>query len=146
MWCTPGLHNKIPDLNIFARGWVAQKSLVYRQRLIFSRGWVRKDGNLATETGCRPESENKIIPFFCECLTMQSSSHNFSPPPDLALWQLLFPHVLFSGVYVLYIYIYIYTHIHLSLSIYISLSLSLSLSLYIYIYIGPLRVFVHRKR
>ena len=24
--CTPGLHNKIPAYNIFARGWVAQKS------------------------------------------------------------------------------------------------------------------------
>ena len=26
--CTPSLHNKIPALKIFARGWVAQESLV----------------------------------------------------------------------------------------------------------------------
>ena len=27
--------------------------LVHRWRLRFSRGWVRKDGNLVTETGCK---------------------------------------------------------------------------------------------
>ena len=26
---TPGLHNKIPALKIFARGWVAQESIFY---------------------------------------------------------------------------------------------------------------------
>ena len=26
---TPGLHNKIPAYKIFARGWVAQKSICY---------------------------------------------------------------------------------------------------------------------
>ena len=26
---TPGLHNKIPAYNIFARGWVAQESIFY---------------------------------------------------------------------------------------------------------------------
>ena len=26
---TPGLHNKIPALKIFARGWVAQESFFY---------------------------------------------------------------------------------------------------------------------
>ena len=49
---TPGLHNKIPAYKIFARGWVAQICLFDWWRLRFSRGWVRKDGNLVTETGC----------------------------------------------------------------------------------------------
>ena len=50
---TPGLHNKIPALKIFARGWVAQESVfVTLSTLRFSRGWVRKDGNLVMETRC----------------------------------------------------------------------------------------------
>ena len=50
---TPGLHNKIPALKIFARGWVAHESIfVTLSTLRFSRGWVRKDGNLVMETGC----------------------------------------------------------------------------------------------
>ena len=49
---TPGLHNKIPALKIFARGWVAQESIFSLSTLRFSRGWVRKDGNLVMETGC----------------------------------------------------------------------------------------------
>ena len=45
--------NKIPALKIFARGWVAQESIFFTlSTLRFSRGWVRKDGNLVTETGC----------------------------------------------------------------------------------------------
>ena len=34
---------------------------------------------------------------FVRASTMQSSSPNFYPPPDLVLWKLNFPHVFFSG-------------------------------------------------
>ena len=49
---TPGLHNKIPALKIFARGWVAQESMFVYTINANSRDWVRKDGNLVMETGC----------------------------------------------------------------------------------------------
>ena len=57
---TPGLHNKIPAFKIFARGWVAQICLFHWQRLRFARGWVRKDGNLVTETGCNEVNDDAI--------------------------------------------------------------------------------------
>ena len=50
---TPGLRNKISAYKICARGWVAQKSMFYTINAKIFQGWVRKDGNLLTETGCR---------------------------------------------------------------------------------------------
>ena len=51
---TLGLHNKIPAHKIFARVWVAQEPICFiGSGVRFSRVWVRKDGNLVTETGCR---------------------------------------------------------------------------------------------
>ena len=43
---TPGLHNKIPALKIFARGWVAQEPIFYTINAKIL------DGNLVMETGC----------------------------------------------------------------------------------------------
>ena len=57
---TPGLHNKIPALKIFARGWVAQESICTLSTLRFSRGWVRKDGNLVMEAGCRVDPTTRL--------------------------------------------------------------------------------------
>ena len=58
---TPGLHNKIPALKVFARGWVAQEIVFFIDSgVIFSRGWVRKDGNLLRETGCKGALEHEV--------------------------------------------------------------------------------------
>ena len=48
---TPGLHNKFP-LGRFSPGAGLLRYVFFHwQRLRFSRGWVRKDGHLLTETG-----------------------------------------------------------------------------------------------
>ena len=50
---TPGLHNKIP-LRTFSPGaGLLRNPFVKLSTLRLSRGWVRKDGNLLRETGCK---------------------------------------------------------------------------------------------
>ena len=39
---------------------------------------------------------------FVRAVTMQSSSNNSYPPPDLVLQKLIFPRILFSGVFLLF--------------------------------------------
>ena len=50
---TPGLHNKIPALKIFARGWVAQESIFHTINAKTFQGLGPKRLNLVMETGCK---------------------------------------------------------------------------------------------
>ena len=93
----------------------------------FSRGWVRKDGNLVRETGCKAQGPAE---------EHGGGAAQARGRPDLPGY--------YTSTYI-YIYIYIYTHvcicvyiyiyIHMYMYMMISLLLSFSLSLYIYIYV-----------
>ena len=116
---TPGLHNKISAQNIFARGWVAQKSILYTINAKIFQGLDPKKRE--SSNGDRVYLRTEDEPRCC----------------DSAAARL--PHAACIYVYVcVYIYIYIQREREiLCMYIYIYICIHTCTYIYIYMYIQP---------